>query len=154
VDIRVEQVAAEKTYPLRNRVLRPYLSLAEMRPQPGELDSGTAHLAAVTPDGEVVGTAVLLRDPFQLMPERTDAWRLRGMATADGLRGRGIGEAVLGQAIRHVAEHGGGLLWCNARVPARRFYERAGFAAVGAEWDEPQIGPHVVMWREVERAAG
>ena len=34
MDIRVEQVAADATYPLRNRVLRPYLTLAEMRPQP------------------------------------------------------------------------------------------------------------------------
>jgi predicted GNAT family N-acyltransferase len=154
VEVRVERVEPEVTLPLRWRVLRPHLDPAEMAPWPGEHDPGTVHLAARTPDGDVVGTAVVTPDRFELMPGRTDAWRLRGMATADGLRGRGIGEAVLGQAIRQVAEHGGGLLWCNARVPARRFYERAGFTAVGAEWDEPLIGPHVVMWREVAPAAG
>jgi predicted GNAT family N-acyltransferase len=154
VDVKVETVPPEVTLPLRWRVLRSHLSPAQMVPWPGERDPGTVHLAARTQDGDVVGTAVLVPDRFALMPDRTDAWRLRGMATDDGRRGQGIGAAVLGQAIRHVAERGGGLLWCNARVPARRFYERAGFAAVGAEWDEPQIGPHVVMWREVEPAAG
>jgi predicted GNAT family N-acyltransferase len=48
-----------------------------------------------------------------------------------------------------VAERGGGLVWCHARTPARRFYERAGFTAVGAEWVEPPIGPHITMWRAV-----
>jgi predicted GNAT family N-acyltransferase len=76
------------------------------------------------------------------------------MATAAGLRGRGIGAALLRQAIEHVAGQGGGVLWCQARVPARRFYERAGFSATGPEWDEPHLGPHVVMWREVAPAAG
>jgi predicted GNAT family N-acyltransferase len=56
---------------------------------------------------------------------------------------------VLGYAIGHVAKQGGGVLWCQARVPARRFYERAGFVPAGAEWLEPQIGPHIAMWREV-----
>ena len=42
---------------------------------------------------------------------------------------------------------GGELVWCNARTPARRFYERAGFVAHGDEWDEPEIGPHVAMSR-------
>jgi hypothetical protein len=51
--------------------------------------------------------------------------------------------------VDHVAERGGGLLWCNARVPARRFYERARFSVVGDEWEEPNTGPHLTMWRAV-----
>jgi predicted GNAT family N-acyltransferase len=154
VDVRVETVPPEVTLPLRHRVLRPHLSLAEMQPLAGERNPGVVHLAARTPDGAVVGTAVLVPEPFARMPDRAGAWRLRGMATEEGLRGRGIGERVLAEAIGQVARHGGGLLWCNARVPARRFYERAGFTAVGAVWDEPPIGPHVVMWREVNPADG
>jgi GNAT superfamily N-acetyltransferase len=152
VDVRVERVAPELTLPLRWRVLRAHRDPAEMAPWPGERDPATAHLAALTPAGEVVGTALVLPDGFALMPARTDAWRLRGMATADGMRGRGIGAALLGRVIGHVAAQGGGVLWCHARAPARRFYERAGFTAAGAEWDEPPIGRHVVMWREVEPA--
>jgi GNAT superfamily N-acetyltransferase len=46
------------------------------------------------------------------------------MATSEGLRGQGIGTKVLDAVIAHVASHGGGLLWCNARLPAKTFYER------------------------------
>lgn len=153
MEIRVETVAPEATFPLRNRVLRPYLTPAQMRPQPGELDPGAVHLAALAAGGEVIGTAVLLPEPFPQEPERPDAWRLRGMAVDEGRRGGGIGAAVLREVIGYVAGHGGGLIWCNARAPARRFYERAGFAVVGDAWDEPDIGPHVRMWREVPPAA-
>ena len=149
MEIKVEAVAPEVTYPLRHRVLRPYLTFEEMKPQAGELDPGAVHLAAVTPDGEVVGTAVLFREPFAHLPGRVDAWRLRGVAVADGLRGHGIGAEILARVLGHVAEQGGGLLWCNARVPARRFYERAGFSVVGDEWEAPHTGPHVTMWRAV-----
>jgi predicted GNAT family N-acyltransferase len=149
MDIKVEAVAPEATYPLRHRVLRPYLAFEEMRPQPGELDPGAVHLAALAPDGEVVGTAVLLREPFAQLAGNGDAWRMRGVAVADGLRGQGIGGRLLDRVLRHVAGQGGGLLWCNARVPARRFYDRAGFRAVGEQWDEPHTGPHVTMWRTV-----
>jgi hypothetical protein len=41
------------------------------------------------------------------------------------------------------------LLWCNARTPARRCYERAGLQTRGEPWDDPEIGPHVAMWREL-----
>jgi hypothetical protein len=36
-------------------------------------------------------------------------------------------------------------VWCNARTPARGFYERAGFAVEGEEFELPEIGPHVLM---------
>ncbi len=64
-------------------------------------------------------------------------------------RGEGAGALVLDALVAHVAAHDGGLLWCNARTPVRSFYERAGFVARGEEWVDPEIGPHVVMWRRV-----
>ena len=71
------------------------------------------------------------------------------MATAEGLRGVGIGARLLAAALDHIAAEGGDLVWCNARTPARRFYERAGFVARGDEWVDPEIGPHIAMWREL-----
>jgi len=54
--------------------------------------------------------------------------------------------------VQHVADHGGGLLWCNARSPAVAFYRRAGFETRGDEWVDPEIGPHVAMERAVPSA--
>jgi GNAT superfamily N-acetyltransferase len=149
VDVRIAYVDPATTLPLRWRVLRPHLRPEQVEPLPGDRDPGTVHLAAITPDGSVVGTAVLIPARLDLMPEREPAWRLRGMATDEALRGQGVGARVLQAAIDHVAGTGGGLLWCHARMPAYSFYERAGFVPIGAEWDAPHIGRHVRMWRDV-----
>ena len=37
------------------------------------------------------------------------------------------------------------MVWCNARTPARGFYERYGFVAEGEEFELPDIGPHFRM---------
>ena len=77
------------------------------------------------------------------------AWRLRGMATAEPMRSSGVGTAVLAAVVDHVQSNGGGLLWCNARLPAVPFYERNGFTTRGESWVDPDIGPHVAMERTV-----
>jgi GNAT superfamily N-acetyltransferase len=151
----VARVAPTDTYPLRRRVLRPGRPPGASRLDVDD-DPRTATFAARdTQTGEVVGTAVVYPEPCPWVPDRPHAWRLRGMATEPGLRSRGIGGRVLAAALDHVARQGGGLVWCNARLPAQRFYERAGFAAHGDPWNEPDIGPHVAMWldlRHTERA--
>jgi ribosomal protein S18 acetylase RimI-like enzyme len=72
------------------------------------------------------------------------------MATRPDVRGQGLGSRVLDRLIDHVVDHGGGLLWCNARTPALHLYERAGFSPQGDVFELPEIGPHQVMWRIVE----
>ena len=69
------------------------------------------------------------------------------MATAEGWRRRGLGTAILEACLDHAVANGGGEVWCNARTPALGLYERAGFEAVGDEFELPEIGPHFVMVR-------
>jgi ribosomal protein S18 acetylase RimI-like enzyme len=76
-------------------------------------------------------------------------WRIRGMATAEQARGRGLGTAVLEALIEHAGAAGATRVWCNARTPARSLYERAGFRVASAEFEIPGIGPHFVMERSV-----
>lgn len=151
VRTRVESVQPEATFALRQRVLRPHQSVAEMALS-GDDDPATLHLGAVDESGEVVGPLRLELVACPWLSERSEAWQLRGMATAEHVRGRGIGAELVAAAVRHIAEHGGGLLWCNARIAAEAFYARAGFAATEHRWDDPQIGPHVGMVRDVEAA--
>jgi GNAT superfamily N-acetyltransferase len=148
--VHVERVEAARTFPLRQRILRPHETLEELA-LPGDDDPDAGHFAAIDDDrdarepGAVIGTASVRRDPPPWALDDTTAWRLRGMATEEGRRSEGVGGAVLSAVIDHVAAHGGGLLWCNARTPAQRFYERAGFTTRGESWVDPVIGPHVVM---------
>jgi len=144
--ISVQRVTAAETFPLRQRVLRPHEATDAFSSPPD--DSDAAHFAALD-DGIVVGTAVVWREapPWTRADER--AWRLRGMATAEDKRRQGVGAALLRAVVDYVELHGGSLLWCSARTPARSFYEGAGFVSRGDVWDEPDIGPHVMMERQV-----
>lgn len=144
--ITVTPVPVAETYALRARVLRAGGPPGRARLDVDDRDD-TAAFAARTPDGQVVGTAIVYPEPCPWMPGRPSAWRLRGMATAPGWRGGGIGARVLAAVAGHVVACGGTVLWCNARLPARRFYERAGFVAHGEPWGDPEIGPHVAMAR-------
>jgi len=94
-----------------------------------------------------VGTVLCEAPPWE--PDRSDGWRVRGMATRPDARRRGFGGLVLDALMDHTAARGGGLVWCNARVAARRLYVRAGFVTRGPVFDLPGIGPHSQMWRTV-----
>jgi GNAT superfamily N-acetyltransferase len=148
VSYRIERVSAADTFPLRQQVLRPdetHDELAASR----DGDAGMWHFA-VLDAGAVIGSAAVGREAAPWAPEREPSWRLRGMATVADRRNEGVGGAVLDAVVDHVGDAGGGLLWCNARVPARSFYERAGFTTRGESWDDPRIGPHIAMELQVE----
>jgi ribosomal protein S18 acetylase RimI-like enzyme len=152
----VTRVDLDDTLALRQAVLRPHQTIDEVG-LPGDDDPSTAAFAAVDAAGELVSVArvTLESAPFptgDLISAGTSEWRLRGMATQPDARNRGVGSAVLQAIVAHVGTQGGGLLWCKARVPAVGLYRRAGFTTYGDEWIDPDIGPHIVMWRRV--AAG
>ncbi|HUI04315.1 MAG TPA: GNAT family N-acetyltransferase [Acidimicrobiales bacterium] len=137
-------VEASVVRPLRHAVLRPGQP-ATASHYPEDDDPRTAHAAVRAPDVVAVGTVLCEAPPWE--PGRPDAWRVRGMATRPDARGRGHGSAVLAALVDHARRQGGTLLWCNARVPARPLYERAGMAVRGEAFEVPLIGPHVRMWR-------
>lgn len=131
----VRPIAIAETRPLRQSILRPHETLAELAahepPEAFALGAFDAEelvaVGFVAPDGEPGG------------------WRIRGMATAAHARGRGAGTAILARLLRHAGEGGAARVWCNARTPARSLYERAGMSIVSDEFELPLIGPHFVM---------
>ncbi|MEM7625851.1 MAG: GNAT family N-acetyltransferase [Planctomycetota bacterium] len=142
--IWVEAATFDAVLPLRAEVLR------DGRPMDaahfdGDHDETTRHLAAISDEegfDAVVGCVSLMVRP---MPG-DDAWthQLRGMAVAETHRNQGIGAMLLAAVARRMPHEA---LWCNARVPAQRFYERHGWTAVGGVFDVPHHGPHVRMRR-------
>jgi hypothetical protein len=141
------------TWELRQTVLRPHQTIDQLA-LPDDDEMSTGSFAAINADEEVVGTARVApaSSPFPVAmyaPANSPTWQLRAMATRADVRNLGIGAALLSRVVNHVVEDGGGLIWCNARVPAMNFYSREGFVAHGDVWEEPDIGPHVVMWRMV-----
>lgn len=148
--MRLSRVAASQTYELRHDVLRPHQSMHEMAFE-GDESPEAVHVAALDPQGEVVCVASAWPEPAPFSVEGGVAWRLRGMATREGWRGRGVGADVLGALVELVRQGGGHLLWCNARMRAAPFYERAGFVAVGEVFEVEALGAHVKMLLELVR---
>lgn len=147
----VSRVEGSVVEVLRARVLRQGWDLDRLR-YDEDADPRTASFAATLtdrPDAGAVGTATVFSEPCRWSPGDEGAWRLRAMATDDGLQGRGIGAAVLAAAVDHVAAVGGRLVWCDARVAARAFYERHGFVVEGPRFEVEGIGPHWPMVRRL-----
>jgi len=139
VSVVVRRVTAAETRPLRQRILRPQQRVEDLV-YPHDDDAMTLHAGAFDGDA-MVGTATI-------HPEALDgeaAWRLRGMATVPEMRRKGCGAALVRACFDHARAHGGTLVWCNARTPARAFYEALGFETRGAEFELPNIGPHYLM---------
>jgi len=98
--------------------------------------------------GRVVATGRLL------LP--ADGSRTAGigrMAADASVRGLGHGAAVLAELHRQAALRGAAAVELHAQVTARRFYERAGYTAVGAEYLEAGIA-HITMRCDLPAASG
>jgi GNAT superfamily N-acetyltransferase len=147
--VEVVPIAAADTWPLRKRVLRPAAE-GDAVVLGGDDDPRAMHAGARDRDGAIVGVATISPQACPWAADRPGAWRLRGMATAEGLRGLGVGALVLDAAVRHARAHGATVVWCNARIGALDFYERAGFTAAGERYVDPDLGPHVPMQLDLD----
>lgn len=144
MEVRVTSAAA--THSLRQTILRPHQSLEEMD-WPGDDHPEAIHLVAFE-HNDAVGMVSF----FPLARTGSAAhksYRLRGMGVVEPRRSAGVGTALLDRGVSLVSEDGGDEIWCNAREGAVPFYQRHGFTTVGAFWDVPVIGPHVVMVRSL-----
>jgi GNAT superfamily N-acetyltransferase len=146
--MRVDTVPPEATHDLRRRVLRGGRADSDVD-FPQDRAEGAFHLAAFSPDDDstIVAVASFFPEP---VPERPGAraWRLRGMAVDDAWQGRGVGTALLEDAVRRLRADGVSVLWAHGRDSALGFYERHGWAVVGDGFLTPdtQLPHHVVIF--------
>ncbi len=143
----IREISAAETYPLRLPILRAGLP-PESAVFPGDDAPETVHFGAFRGE-ELVGIASLYSAPLPEKPELQPAWQLRGMATLPEVRGAGYGRALVEACLRHGRARGAAIVWCNARTPAVKFYEKHGLQTLGEEFEIPAAGPHFRMWREL-----
>ena len=103
-------------------------------------DAAAVHALATDEHGRVVATGRLVVGEGRGVIGR--------MAVDASARGRGHGAAVLAELHRQAVALGLTEVELHAQLPARAFYERAGYTAVGEEYEEAGIR-HVSMRREL-----
>ena len=145
--IEIRPASLEQIIALRHRELRPGLPRVAAEFE-GDAEPRTRHFGAF--DGaEAVGCVSLMPSTW----EGQAAYQLRGMATQADRVGRGVGTALLSFAVEAIArESTATWLWCNARVAAAGFYEKAGWRIVSDIFDVPTVGPHYRMVRALPRS--
>jgi predicted GNAT family N-acyltransferase len=100
-------------------------------------DAGAVHLLAVDDQGQAIGCARLLPDGH-----------IGRMAVLPAWRGRGVGRALLAAAQNAAQTRGHTTLRLSAQTHAAAFYARAGFVAVGDDYEEAGIA-HVAMQKKL-----
>lgn len=98
-----------------------------------DADERAYHVMAVSSDGLAIGTGRLKLH-----------CQIGRMAVVKEWRGRGVGAAILRTLLALARKEGCDVVRLNAQVHALPFYEKHGFTALGAEFDEAGI-PHRAM---------
>jgi GNAT superfamily N-acetyltransferase len=142
MQVRVREVTAAETHPVRRLVLREGRaeSVVEF---PGDDVAGALHLAAFADDGAgpMVGVATFFPSPLPV--DGRPAFQLRGMAVLPELQGSGVGTLLLDEGVARLREAGVPLVWANGRDSALGFYERRGWKVVGDGYEYgPMSLPH------------
>lgn len=145
-EFNIKRITAEDTRNLRHIILRPHQSPEELI-YPGDEDPESVHFGLFC-DNKLTGIASVYRQsPAGL--NSNDSWRLRGMATAEEVRGMGFGKELMNECLKYVKEKKGKVFWCTARTTAESFYEMFGLKRQGEVFTPEGLGEHVIMSREL-----
>ena len=143
MDFTIRIITAAETIPLRHSVLRPHQPVAACD-YPGDDDEVNFHIGAFYKE-ELISVASYFLEIYPEL-EGTPQYRLRGMATATAFRGKGAGSQLLEKGNEILLEKGVPVWWCNARISAAGYYEKAGLSQLGEIFEIKPIGMHKVMY--------
>lgn len=134
--MKVVTLRPEQTYALRQAVLWPDKPMAFVQvPE----DAQGQHFGVLL-DGEVVSVVSLF--------VQAGTARFRKFATVPGFQRRGIGSALLLHVLQAAAAQQVPLIWCDARLDAKAFYERFGMSQQGEVFFKEGI-PYIKMQKEL-----
>jgi len=117
--IYIEQIRPELTWKLRQKVLYPQQTIAEVKM---DEDADGYHFAAFV-DNYIMGVVSLFN--------KDDSFQFRKLAVDPSLQSKGIGSALLNHITDFAKNEGSKILWCNARVTAIPFYIKHDFNHTG-----------------------
>ena len=144
--MEVKQIDAKDTIHLRHTVLRPNGKVEDCNFD-NDNEDNTFHLGAYLNEQLVSCASFYLQNHPEIPNEYQ--YRLRGMATNEEHRGKGLSSELLRVAFPMIKRNHVNIIWCNARSSAVGFYEKVGFKKIGSEFEVPEIGPHYLMIKHI-----
>lgn len=146
--LQIRLIPPEMTYSIRHMILRPHQDLEDSK-YPSDHDEGSFHVGAFL-DDKLVTVVSFCLEKHPDFPEEAQ-YRLRAMATLDDYRMLGAGRLAVRFAEEIISDKGTDLLWCKGRTSVQKYYENLGFKAHGEAFDYPPIGPHIIMYKKLEK---
>ncbi len=140
--LQIRELSLSEVLPLRALVLRNGKLAPEQCVNEGDDHPDTFHTGCVE-EQQVVAIATFMQENYP--GYEGIGFRLRGMAVALELQGKGYGKKALQFGIQQLNSKGIYYLWCNARKVAYDFYIGQGFQFISEEFEIGDIGPHKVM---------
>ncbi len=120
----------------RNRLLRLPLGLDLFKEDFGD-DTKDFIIVAVNKLQDIIGCVML-------QPLDDQVVKLRQMAIAEYLQGKGLGRVMVSNAEETARENGYRSIVLHARITAKGFYEKMGYVPFGEVFTEVTI-PHIAM---------
>ena len=102
--MQVRLIEPKETYPLRHQVLRPGLPL-ESAIFPADTLPGSFHVGAFDDLGGLMSVATFQKEGHGDFKARY-SYRLRGMATAAAVQGKGFGAGIISFSFAHLQKLG------------------------------------------------
>jgi GNAT superfamily N-acetyltransferase len=147
--LTIKQISTEETIDVRQPVLRAGRPRKDCYFQGDDL-STTVHFG-VYDKNKLAGVATFLEQNHHDM-EGTHL-QLRGMAVLDEFKGKGYGKLLLDEGEKLAIQKQKQIVWCNARLIAKPFYEKFGYKIFGKSFEIPIIGTHFVMYKEISNTS-
>lgn len=129
------------------QILRPNAKSSKEVEFLGDDEEQTFHLGAFI-DNKLVSVASFYYERHPDFPDENQ-FRLRGMATLEDYRHKGLSSALLKMAFPIIKNNFCTLVWCNARSSAIGFYQKLGFEKKGEEFEVSGVGPHYLMFKHI-----
>ncbi|RYE09102.1 MAG: GNAT family N-acetyltransferase, partial [Sphingobacteriaceae bacterium] len=124
INISIQQITAEQTWPMRQSVMYPAFSLDQVKLDDDALGR---HFGLFAGEELVVVVSVFVVD---------GALQFRKLATKTDQQGKGYGKQMMQFILDLTSAENLKTVWCNARLSAATFYNQFGFEAFGETWQQ------------------
>ena len=144
--IVVKQILASETVNIRHQVLRVGKLLESCLFDNDDLNT-TVHFGIFK--SNVLHGVVSIFAQQNPIFESSSQFQMRGMAILPDIQGQGFGQLLLKFAENHQKSLKKSFIWFNARITAMMFYKKMGYLLHGEPFDIPNVGLHVLMYKNI-----